>query len=89
MRGVDVTTSVDAGLLGASDEEHVEYAHSSERVIYTHDSDFVKLHDAGVVHSGIVYNPAGHKTIGEVVRYLCLMHDCLESGEMAGQLEFL
>ena len=89
LRGIDVTTSVDADLLGASDEAHLEFARDSERVIYTQDSDFVKLHRAGVMHAGIVYSSPGLRSIGEVVRRLCLMNDCLEPEEMTGQLEFL
>jgi hypothetical protein len=33
------------------------------------------LHQAGVPQFGIVDSAPGRRTIGEVVRYLCLMHD--------------
>ena len=39
-------------------------------------------------HAGIIYSKHGSRTIGETVRYLKLMHDCLEESDMAGRLEF-
>ena len=37
MRGIDVTTSSEAGLMGASDKEQLAYALSQGRVIFTFD----------------------------------------------------
>ncbi len=54
-RGVDVLTVAEAGLLGATDEEHLERAKSEKRVIFTQDDDFLRLHATGSEHSGIVY----------------------------------
>lgn len=34
-RGVDVVTTSEAGLLGASDEKHLEYASAEGRVVFT------------------------------------------------------
>ena len=36
-RGIDVTTSADAGLLGADDTDHVAFALGQDRVIFTSD----------------------------------------------------
>ncbi len=46
-RGIDVTTTLDADLLGASDEEQLRYAYGNKRVIVAHDNDFARdsLHD--------------------------------------------
>lgn len=38
-RNVEVTTSSDVGMIGASDEAHLEYAVREQRVIFTHDAD--------------------------------------------------
>ncbi len=46
-RGIDVTTPVDVGLRGASDDEHLAYALANERVLVTHDADFLEFHFAG------------------------------------------
>lgn len=35
-RGIDVTTSVEAGLLGADDTDHLRYATAQSRVLVSH-----------------------------------------------------
>jgi predicted nuclease of predicted toxin-antitoxin system len=89
LRGVDVTTAHDAGLLAASDEAHLEFALIERRVVVTHDADYLALAARGIQHAGIVYSPMSRRTIGEMVRYLALMCDCLEDDEMTGRVEFL
>lgn len=54
-RGVDVLTVAEVGMLGASDEEHLALARREERVLFTRDADFLRLHAAGVRHARIVY----------------------------------
>jgi predicted nuclease of predicted toxin-antitoxin system len=71
-RVIDVTAAAEAGLLGATDERHIEFAAGSGRVIYTLDADFIRLHHSGAPHSGIIYSPPG-RTTGAVVRHLCLI----------------
>jgi hypothetical protein len=88
-RGVDVTTSGEARLLGATDEEQLEFAGVSGRVIVTHDADFLRMHQQGVPHSGIVYAAPGSQDVGAIVRFLCLLHDCLDAQQMTGAVEFL
>ena len=87
-RGIDVSTTIDAGLQGAEDLAHIAYAVAEDRVIFTQDHDFLRHHHAGVTHAGIVYSKQGSRSIGEIVRYLKLMHDCLDQAGMAGQLEY-
>ena len=67
---------------------HLAYAFAEGRVVFTQDDDFLRHHHAGVTHAGIVYSKQGSRSIGEIVRYLKLMPDCLEEGDMAGQLEY-
>lgn len=52
-RSIDVTTTADAGLLGADDPEHMAFAVDNSRVIVSNDPDFLRLHDQGVEHPGI------------------------------------
>ena len=40
-RGIDVTTTVDAGLRGATDDVHLAYALDRRRVIVTNNPDFL------------------------------------------------
>lgn len=87
-RGADVLTVAEAGKLGASDEEHLEFALQEVRVIFTHDADFLRLHASGMEHAGIVYAPR-RMPIGEVIYGLMLLVEALDPNEMKGHLEFL
>lgn len=89
LRGVDVSTSQEAGLLGAEDAEQLAYAHSRGRALFTHDGDFIGLHRAGKEHSGILYCHQHKYPIGEVIRLLVLVWDVYESTELVGRLEYL
>ncbi len=88
-RQIDVTTAADAGLLGAGDAAHVEYALRENRVIFTNDRDFLRLSAAGVPHAGIVYCPPQDSDIGKVIRYLALLSECLGPSDIANQVEYL
>jgi predicted nuclease of predicted toxin-antitoxin system len=68
-RGIDVTTTVDAGLLGASDDEHIAFAKREARVIVTQDSDFLRNAANDATHFGIAYYPQGERSFGEVIRH--------------------
>ncbi|MBS0260965.1 MAG: DUF5615 family PIN-like protein [Planctomycetes bacterium] len=87
-RGLDVTTTTDADLIGASDEEQLDFAKSEGRVLVTNDADFLELVTTVAEHSGVAYCAPGQKTVGEMVRFLCLMHDCLTPSEMVGRIEY-
>ena len=88
LRGVDVLTTKDAGMLGKSDEDHITFAKKEGRVIFTQDEDFLRFHAQDFEHSGIVY--AHQRTpIGEIVRGLMLIYQVLEFKEMKNHLEFL
>ncbi len=87
-RGVDVLTCQEAGMIAASDAEHLQFATESGRVVFTHDTDFLKLHAQGVSHAGIVYT-ARQENIGENIRNLKLIHDVLTAEEVEGHVEFI
>lgn len=42
-RGVDVSTTTDAGLLGVEDGDQLAYATAERRVLVTHDPDLIEL----------------------------------------------
>jgi uncharacterized protein with PIN domain len=87
-RGVDVLSTQEAGMLGASDEEQLALATSQDRVIFTQDDDFLRLHAKGMEHSGIVYAPQ-QTSIGDMVRGLMLICQVLDADEMENHVEFL
>jgi len=45
--------------------------------------------DEHIDHAGIVFCLRRSRTIGEIVRHLVLMHDCLADSDMHGRIEFL
>jgi predicted nuclease of predicted toxin-antitoxin system len=42
-RGIEAWSARDAGKLGMSDEEQLNYACQQRAVIFTHDADFLKI----------------------------------------------
>ena len=87
-RGIDVTTTSDAQLSSADDLQHVNFALRDGRVIFTNDADFLVLNHGGFEHAGIAYCARNQRSIGEIIRHLCLMHDCMNDDEMIGQVEY-
>ena len=88
-RGIDVTTATDAGLVGATDEQHLEYAASSNRIAVSHDSDFLRLDAAGATHAGIAYCHQRNRTIGQIVLSLAWLWRSKTAEEMQGVVVFL
>jgi predicted nuclease of predicted toxin-antitoxin system len=66
-RGIDVTTSADAGLIGATDAQQLAHALAETRVIVTHDDDFLRLHHHVAAHAGIAYCHQRNRTIGKII----------------------
>ena len=89
LRGIDVTTTKDADLLEASDEQHLAYALAAHRVIVSFDDDFLVLASRGVSHSGIAYCHQRDRTIGQVVLGLVSLWRQKTVEEMHGQIHFL
>jgi hypothetical protein len=88
-RGVDVTMPNDVGLIGASDEAHLAFAFSQQRVIFTHDDDFLSLAAGGSEHWGLAFCHAEARSIGQILAGLLLIVDCLAPEEMRNHIEFL
>lgn len=87
-RGVDVHTTREAGMLGASDREHLALTSIQKRVIFSQDDDFLRLHARGFDHSGIIY--AHPQTpIGDIIHGLMLIYQVLTTDEMQNHVEFL
>ena len=76
-RDVDVLTTYEAGMLGASDEEQLAFATKEDRVLFTQVDDFLRLHAARKEHAGIAYAPQG-KLLGDIVRGLILLYEVLD-----------
>jgi len=88
-RGIDVTTTVEAGLLGADDTDHLSFGQNQGRVIFTNDPNFLRLHDQKTDHSGIVYCHQQSRSVGDIIRALELIWEVLEAEEMRNHVEFI
>lgn len=88
-RGINVTTTSDAGLDGAEDREHLAYATDAGRVVVTQDVDFLVLHSEGVDQARIAYWRSRTRSIGDALRRLVLIHAALSPEEMKNRVEYL
>jgi predicted nuclease of predicted toxin-antitoxin system len=77
LRGVDVLTCQEAGMLGATDEEHLVFASANSRVVFSQDTDFLRIHTTGFQHAGIVY-AAQQTPTGKIISGLLLIWEVLE-----------
>ena len=87
-RSIDVVTTLEAGMLGATDPEHLEFARIEGRLIFTQDADFLRLNAQGIKHAGIAY-ARRQTSVGHIVRGLVLIHEVLSPSEMQNRVEFL
>ena len=89
LHGVDVTTSHEAGLLHASDDDQFGTAVSEGRVIVTQDTDFPRMAASGREHAGIAFCPVQTRSIGQIVRSLLLIWEVYEPDEIRNRIEFI
>ena len=88
-RGISITTSAEADLIGASDEQQLAFATSEGRVLITHDDDFLRLHHIGVDHAGIGYCHQTKYSVCDLLQVLILLHGCVAAEEMLNRVEYL
>lgn len=86
--GMEATSARDAELLGAADEEQLEFAAAHGRVLISHDADFARLHSTRPGHAGIVLIRQRRYSIGELARIIALVHSCFSAEEMHDHIEF-
>ena len=91
-RDINVLTAQEAGLIGVSDREHLEYASSIGRTVLTFNTrDFVKLHIEHVSaerhHAGVIVSDQVH--VGVILRRLLKLFNSRSAVDMQGWLEYL
>lgn len=94
LRAVDVVSASEAGLLGATDEEQLQWCIASRRVIYSANRrDFYRIHSEmlqeGKAHCGIILALQQHYSVGEQMRRLLRLMNTLSAEEMRNHIEFL
>lgn len=88
-QGINVTTTPEAGLIGVSDEEQIFFICKQKRIIFTHDADFLRLHQQGISHTGIVYSRQGSRSIGKTILSLVKIYESQTYESMANHVEFI
>lgn len=81
-----VFTTQQEGRIGTKDPQQLSHASSLGCVIVTQDRDFLQLHDAGTLHTGIAYAPQG-KSVGQLIRWLLLLASAMTAEEMVNRVE--
>jgi uncharacterized protein with PIN domain len=89
LHGVDVTTTQESGLRTMSDVDQLRFAVASQRVLVTHEADFLRMSASGAIHAGSAFCPKTTRSLGDAIRNLILMYEVLSPREMAGRVEFL
>jgi predicted nuclease of predicted toxin-antitoxin system len=88
-RGVNVTTTPEVGLRTLDDLSQIAYVLQEQRVLFTQDEDFLTWHASNPAHAGIVYSRKNTRSVGEIIRGLCLLWEVDDPDEMRGRVEFL
>jgi hypothetical protein len=93
-RGLDVQSAADSNLLGRPDSQHLEYAASQGRALYTGNvGDFYQLHGEYMAlersHSGIILAHRRKYPVGEQIRRLLKLTTALSAEAMRDRIEFL
>ena len=94
IRGMDVQTALEAGLINMPDDKQLAYATSHERVLYSFNvADFMALHIAymieGTHHAGIILAQQQRYNIGEQMRRLLKLVGTKSAEKMRDNIEFL
>src|SRR5690349_12254726 len=88
-RGIDVTTTVEAGLLEARDPEQIEFAARKGRVLVTCDRKISVHLRKDTAHSGIVILRPGRNMIGPNVNLLARLCRGTTAEDMINQIRYL
>ena len=94
VRGVEVITAYDVGLIALPDEEHLSWAAENGRVLYSFNvSDFMALHisylAAAKDHVGMVLAQQQRYSVGEQMRRLLRLVEMKPAEAMRNTVEFL
>ncbi len=86
--GIDVTTTQEVGLRTQTDAEQLAFVRHEQRVLVTHDSDFLRIAGRTADHAGIAYCHPTARSIGEIIHRLILIYEVLTAEEIAGRVEY-
>lgn len=64
--GIDVTTTVEAGLRTQNDTAQLVFVRQQGRVLVTHDADFLRFASRSSDHAGIAYCHKTARSVGDI-----------------------
>jgi hypothetical protein len=88
-RGIEVTTTAEAALLQASDQQQITFATSERRVFVTRERGIAAEIPHGATHTGIVIARGGRRNIGPTVLALSRLQRTTTAEEMVDRIEYL
>lgn len=89
-RGADVLTAQEAGMIERQDDDHLEFATSKGRVLYSFNvGDYCRLQAQGRTHAGLILAQQQRYPVGEQVRRLLRLIAARTAEAMQNQIEFL
>jgi predicted nuclease of predicted toxin-antitoxin system len=88
-RGIDITTTVEVGLRTSSDESQLDFIRQQNRVIITHDKDFLIIASRTSDYPGIVYCQQKTRSLGEIIEGLVLIYEMYTAEDIVGRVEYL
>jgi hypothetical protein len=93
-RGVDVLTTMEAGMLARLDEDNLDFATSQGRVLYSYNvAHFYHIHTAwltgGRSHAGLILCQQQQYSVGEQLRRLLKLIAARSAEDMIDRVEFL
>lgn len=87
---IDLLTPQEARWCGLSNSDQLAFATAEERVLVTHDTDYLVMAANGVAHAGIVWVDATkYRIINPLLRMLLLLHGALDRDDMRNRVEYL
>ena len=87
--GIDVVTAQEANRCGLPDTDQLAFATAEDRVLVTHDVDYLTLAATGVTHAGIAWCKHTKYTVGPLIQILVLLHGVMDRDSMQNRVEYL
>jgi predicted nuclease of predicted toxin-antitoxin system len=89
--GIDVLTAQEAGRSGLPDPDQLAFATAEDRVLVTHDTDFLALTAGGATHAGIAWcdSTKFRNLVGPLLQMLRLLHGVMDRDAMKNRVEYL
>jgi predicted nuclease of predicted toxin-antitoxin system len=88
-REIDVVSIQQMDLRSTSDDVILDIAQRQGRVIYSRDTDFLRLLASGTPHAGNLYHHPVTYSVGAAIRTVAMACEVLSMDEMRNHVEFL